>query len=68
MVAFIECCIHVFSDEDGPVWPISEKSVQTIKDSAGKWRQLDGVEREVGINAQLSAVLPVPLCTDGFHM
>ena len=48
--------------------PISEKTSQTIKDSAEKWSQLDGVEREVGVNAQLSDVQPGPLCTAGFHM
>ena len=60
MAASIDCCIHIFSDENGPILPISEK---TIKDSAEKWRQLDGVEREVGVKAQLSDVQPGPLCT-----
>ena len=41
--------------------------MQTIKDSAEKWRQLDGVSREVGVKAQLSDVQPGPLCTTGFH-
>ena len=68
MAASIECCIHIFSDENGPILPISEKSLQTIKDSAEKWRQLDGVEREVVVKAQLSDAQPGPLCTDGFHM
>ena len=67
MVAFIECCIHVFSDENGPILPVFEKTLQTIKDSAEKWRQLDGVEREIGVKAQLSDVRPGPLCTAGFH-
>ena len=58
MAASIECCIHVFS----------EKTLQTIKDSAEKWRQLDGVEREVGVKAQLSDVQPGPLCTAAFDM
>ena len=43
-----------------------EKTLQTIKDSAEKWRQLDGVEREVGVKTQLSDVHPGPLCTAGF--
>ena len=68
MAASIECCIHIFSGENGPILPISEKTLQTIKDSAEKWRQLDGVEREVGVKAQLSDVQPGPLCTAGFHM
>ena len=68
MAASIECCIHIFSYENGPIFPISEKTLQTIKDSAEKWRQLDGVEREVGVKAQLSDVQPGPLCTAGFHM
>ena len=68
MAASIECCIHIFSDENGPILPISEKSVHTIKDSAEKWRQLYGVEREVGVKAQLSDVQPGPLCPAGFHM
>ena len=67
MAASIECCIHVFSDENGPILPISEKTLQTIKDSAEKWRQLDGVEREVGVKAQLSDVQAGPFCTAGFH-
>ena len=36
--------------------------------SAENWRQLDGVEREFGVKALLSAVQPGPLCTDGFRM
>ena len=40
-----------FSYEDGPVLPISENLLQTIKNSVEKWRQLDGVEREVGVKA-----------------
>ena len=67
MAAPIECCIHVFSDENGHILPISEKTLQKIKDSAEKWRQLDGVEREVGVKAQLSDVQPRPLCTARFH-
>ena len=67
MAASIECCIHVFSDENGPILPVSEKTLQTIKDSAEKWRQLDGVERDVGVKVQLSDVQPGPLCTAGFH-
>ena len=67
MAASIECYIHVFSDENGPILSASEKTLQTIKDSAEKWRQLDGVEREVGVKAQLSDVQPGPLCTAGFH-
>ena len=66
MATSIECCIHIFSDENGPILPISEKTLQTIKDE--KLRQLDGVEREVGVKAQLSYVQPGPLCTAGFHM
>ena len=53
MVASIEYCIHVFSDENGPILPISEKTLQTIKDLAEKRKQLDNVEREVGVKAQL---------------
>ena len=68
VTASIECCINVFSDEDGPVLPISEKLFQIIKCSADNWRQLDGVEREFGVKAQLSAVHPGPLCTDGFRV
>ena len=68
MATSIECCIHIVSDENGPILPISEKTLQTIKDSAEKWRQLNGVEREVGVKAQLSDVQPGPLCTAGFHM
>ena len=67
MAASIECCIHVFSDENGPILPVSEKTLQTIKDSAEKWRQLDRVERDVGVKVQLSDVQPGPLCTAGFH-
>ena len=67
MAASIECCIHVFSDENGSILPVSEKTLQTIKDSAEKWRQLDGVERDVGVKVQLSDVQPGPLCTAGFH-
>ena len=67
MAASIECCIHVFFDENGPILPVSEKTLQTIKDSAEKWRQLDGVERDVGVKVQLSDVQPGPLCTAGFH-
>ena len=67
MAASIGCCIHVFSDENGPILSVSEKTLQTIKDSAEKWRQLDGVEREVGVKAQLSDVQPGPLCAAGFH-
>ena len=67
MVASIECCIHVFSDENGLILPVFEKTLQTIKDSAEKWRQLDGVERDVGVKDQLSDVQPGPLCTAGFH-
>ena len=67
MAASIECCIHVFSDENGPILSVSEKTLQIIKDSAEKWRQLDGVEREVGVKAQLSDVQHGPLCTAGFH-
>ena len=65
MAASIECCIYVFSDENGPILPVSEKTLETIKDSAEKWRQLDGVEREVGVKAQLSDVQPGPLCPVG---
>ena len=68
MAASIVCCIHIFSDENGPILLISVKTLQTIKDSAEKWRQLDGVEREVGVKAQLSDVQPGPLCTARFHM
>ena len=67
MAASIECCIDVFSDENGPILPVSEKTLQTIKRNQEKWRQLDGVEREVGVNAQFSDVQPGPLCTAGFH-
>ena len=67
MAATIECCIDLFSDENGPILQVSEKTLQTIKDSAEKWRQLDGVEREVGVKAQLSDVQPGLLCTAGFH-
>ena len=56
MEASIECCTHIFSDEGGPVLPISEKSLQTIKDSEEKLRQLDSVRREVEVKAQLSAI------------
>ena len=31
-------------------------------------RQSDGVEREVGVKAQLSYVQPGPVCIAGFHM
>ena len=68
MAASIECCIHIFSDESGPILPISEKTLQTIKDSAEKWRQLDSAEREIGVKAHLSDVQPEPLCTAGFQM
>ena len=68
MAASIECCIYIVSDENGPILPISKKTWQTIKDSAEKLRQLDGVESEVGVTAQLSDVQPGPLCTAGFHM
>ena len=51
-----------------PFCQFPRKCLQTIKDSAEKWRQLDGVEREVGVKAQLSDVQPGPLCTAGFHM
>ena len=68
MAASIECCIHVFSDENGPIFPISEKTLQTIKDSTEKWKQLDGVNREVEVKARLSNVQPGPLYTAGFHM
>ena len=68
MAASIECCIHIFFDENGPIMPISEKTLQTIKNSAEKWRELDGVEREIGVKVQLSDVQPGPLCTAGFHM
>ena len=57
-----------FSDEDGPVLPIPEKSLQTINDSAEQWRQLDSVEREVWVKVQLLAVQPGLLCTGGFHL
>ena len=67
MAASIECCNHVFSDENGPILLISEKTLQKIKDSAEKWRQLDCVEREAGVKAHLSDVQPGPLCTAGFH-
>ena len=67
MAASIECCIHVFSNENGPILPVSEETLQTIKDSAEKWRQLDGVERDVGVKVQLSDVQPGPLGTAGFH-
>ena len=40
MAASIECCIHIFSDENGPILPISKKMLQTIKNSVEKWRQL----------------------------
>ena len=66
MAASIGCCIYIVSDENGPILPISKKTLEM--DSAEKWRQLDGVEREVGVKAQLSDVQPGPLCTDGFHM
>ena len=52
VAASIECCIHIFSDKNGPILSIFEKTLQTIKDSAEKWMQLDGVEREVGVKAQ----------------
>ena len=80
MAASIEWCIHIFSDENGPILPISEKTLQTIKDSAEKWRQLDGVEREMETfrwcgerSWSKSPVIrcslqPGPLCTTGFHM
>ena len=68
MAASIECCIHIFSDKNGPILPISEKTLQTIQDPAEKWRQLDGVEREVGVKTQLSDVQHGPLGTAGFHM
>ena len=65
MAASIECCIHIIH---GPILPISEKTLQTIKDSAEKWRQLDGMEREVGVKAQLSDIQPGTLCIARFHM
>ena len=37
----------LFFDEDGSVLSISEKLMQTIKDSAEKWSQIDGGEREI---------------------
>ena len=67
MAASIKYCIHVFSDENGPILSISEKTLQKINESAEKWRHLDGVEREVGVKAQLSDVQHGPLCTAGFH-
>ena len=44
------------------------ENVATIKDSSEKLRQLDGVEREFGVIAQLSDVQPGSLCNAGFHM
>ena len=41
-------------DATFPVLPISEKSLQTIKNSADQSRQLDGVKREVSVIFQLS--------------
>ena len=44
------------------------ENVATIQDSTEKLRQVDGVEREFGVKAQLSDVQPGSLCTAGFNM
>ena len=49
--------------------PFCQFQIKRCKQSrTQKCRQLDGVEREVGVKAQLSDVQPGPLCTSGFHM
>ena len=64
------CCIHVVIEEDGPILQTSDKTLQKIKDSAEKWRYLDGVEREIAEKYCSSAVEYAAgyKCADGYHM
>ena len=70
MAAHMGCCVHVVIEEDGPILQTSDKTLQKIKDSAEKWRYLDGVESEIAEKYCSSAVEYTAgyKCADGNHM
>ena len=66
MAASIECCIHVFFDEQSHFASFKEN----VANNQGLSREMETVrwcEERIGVKTQLSDVQPGPLCTAGFH-